>query len=42
MEKALNALHSVNIVHMDVNPANIFIDMNGDWFLGTFMKKDRE
>lgn len=36
MEEALNALHSTNNVHMDVKPSNIFIDMNGDWFLGDY------
>jgi serine/threonine protein kinase len=36
IKKALNYIHSKDIVHMDVKPDNIFIDFNGNWFLGDF------
>lgn len=36
MTTALNTLHAVRIVHLDVKPGNIFVDMSGDFFLGDF------
>jgi len=35
---ALEILHNKNppIIHMDVKPANIFVDMDGRWYLGDF------
>ena len=34
--KALDFLHQVGLAHMDVKPANIFVDMEGNFFLGDF------
>jgi len=34
--KALEIIHSKGLAHMDVKPANIFVDMNGNWFLGDY------
>jgi serine/threonine protein kinase len=36
MLTALNFLHNNKLVHMDLKPANIFIDSNGNFFLGDF------
>ncbi|KAG8342954.1 putative serine/threonine-protein kinase [Trypanosoma vivax] len=36
MALALNALHSVNIVHLDFKPDNVLIDDVGDYKLGDF------
>lgn len=36
MIQALNYIHKAGFVHMDVKGANIFIDQNGDWYLGDF------
>ena len=34
--RAIRALHAANLVHMDVKPANVFLDVSGSWFLGDF------
>ncbi|KAL9656405.1 hypothetical protein ABK040_005171 [Willaertia magna] len=34
--EALEYIHQLGFVHMDVKPANIFIDMDGNWVLGDF------
>jgi serine/threonine protein kinase len=36
MIDALEYMHSLDLVHMDVKGSNIFIDQAGDWFLGDF------
>lgn len=36
IKRALQYIHSKNMVHMDVKPDNIFLDMNGSWYLGDF------
>ena len=36
MIEALEWMHKKDVVHMDVKGDNIFIDSNGDWFLGDF------
>jgi hypothetical protein len=36
MVQALNYMHSLNLVHMDVKGSNILIDQAGDWYLGDF------
>jgi len=36
MLKALEYVHKTGFVHMDVKPANIFLDMEGQWFLADF------
>lgn len=36
MMNAVEYMHSNNLVHMDIRDTNIFIDINGDWFLGDF------
>lgn len=33
---ALNYIHTLNFVHMDVKADNIFIPMDGRWYLGDF------
>lgn len=34
--QALEHMHGLNLVHMDVKGSNIFIDQGGNWFLGDF------
>jgi len=34
--QALEHMHGLNLVHMDVKGSNIFIDQGGDWYLGDF------
>jgi serine/threonine protein kinase len=36
MIEALNHLHHLDIVHMDVKEANIFVSSDGEWWLGDF------
>jgi len=36
VEQAIAAIHSRGMVHMDVKPHNIFVNMNGDWYLGDY------
>lgn len=36
MLKALEYVHKTGFVHMDIKPANIFLDMEGQWFLADF------
>ena len=36
MIAALEHMHSLDLVHMDVKGSNIFIDQAGDWYLGDF------
>ena len=36
MVLALNYMHSLDLVHMDVKGSNILIDQAGDWYLGDF------
>ena len=33
IQLAMQHLHSKNIVHMDIKPANILLDAAGQWFL---------
>eukprot|EP00744_Colponema_vietnamica_P013157 GILI01018457.1.p1 GENE.GILI01018457.1~~GILI01018457.1.p1 ORF type:complete len:941 (+),score=118.60 GILI01018457.1:86-2824(+) len=33
---ALDAMHAVNIVHVDVKPENVLIDASGNYYLGDF------
>ena len=36
MIQALEYMHGLGLVHMDVKGSNIFIDQAGDWYLGDF------
>ena len=36
MVQALEYMHGLGLVHMDVKGSNIFIDQAGDWYLGDF------
>jgi serine/threonine protein kinase len=36
MIKAVNYVHALGLVHMDIKQHNIFLDSEGDWFLGDF------
>ena len=36
METALGYMHSKSVIHMDIKPANIFIDYQGTWWLGDY------
>jgi hypothetical protein len=36
MLAAVEHLHSLGLVHMDIAPTNIFVDMKGLWYLGDF------
>jgi serine/threonine protein kinase len=36
MSRALSVLHAKHLVHLDVKPRNIFVDNNGDCYLGDF------
>ena len=36
MEKTLTFIHSKQLVHMDVKPANIFLTTSGNWILGDY------
>ena len=36
IKNALHFIHSRGLVHMDVKPPNIFVDTDGNWFLGDY------
>ena len=36
MIEAVNYIHSLDLVHMDIKQSNIFVDTEGNWFLGDF------
>ncbi len=36
MMKAVNYIHTLDYVHMDIKEANIFVSSNGTWFLGDY------
>ena len=36
MIEAVNYIHSLDLVHMDIKQSNIFVDSEGNWFLGDF------